>query len=150
MKKILTNQEKSLGYVIGRAGRALANRLNHNFEKAGHDVTSEQWAVLTNLWQKNGQNQKDLAGVTCKDKTSITRLIDVLEKKSLVVRTPDKLDARHKLIYLTNKGKALQQALVAIAQKTLVEAQEGIQVRNLEICKTVLRQVAKNLSEVLN
>ncbi len=150
MKKLLTNQEKSLGYVIGRAGRALANRLNHNFEKAGYDVTCEQWAILSNLWQKNGLNQKDLAGVSCKDKTSITRLIDVLEKKSLVVRTPDKLDARHKLIYLTNKGKALQQALVAIAQQTLVEAQEGIKVKDLETCKDVLRHVAKNLTDVLN
>ena len=146
MKRSQYNLEDSLGYVIGRAGRALANRLNHNFEKSGHDVTCEQWAILTNLWQNNGQNQKDLAGVSCKDKTSITRLIDGLEKKSLVVRTPDKSDARHKLIYLTNKGKALQQELVFIVQKTLVEAQSGVHPKNLEICKNVLRQVARNLT----
>ena len=85
MKTTDYNLEESLGYVIGRAGRAMANRLNQNFEKAGYDVTCEQWAVLMSLWHKNGQSQKELASITCKDKTSITRLLDGLEKKNLVV-----------------------------------------------------------------
>lgn len=134
-----------MGYIVGRAGRAMANRLNHNFEAAGYDVTCEQWGVLMNLWQKNGQSQKDLAGVTCKDKTSITRLIHGLEKRNLVVRVPDGSDGRQKLIYLTNKGKAFQQELLQLVQKTLAQAQEGIQNRDLENCKKVLRQVVSNL-----
>ena len=68
--------EESLGYATGRAARALGTRLNRNFAEAGYDVTCEQWSVLVNLWQKNGQSQQDLAGTTCKDKTSMTRLID--------------------------------------------------------------------------
>ena len=75
MQTTAYNLEESLGYIVGRAGRAFANRWNHNFEKAGHNVTCEQWAILMNLWQKNGQSQKELAGCTCKDKTSITRLL---------------------------------------------------------------------------
>ena len=146
MKTTQYNLEESLGYVIGRAGRSMANRLNHNFEKAGYDVTCEQWAVLMNLWHKNGQSQKDLAGITCKDKTSITRLLDGLEKKNLVVRTPDKKDARQKLIYLTNQGKAFQQELLKLVKQTLAEAQKGIRPSDLKVCKGVLRQVARNLS----
>jgi len=140
------NLEESLGYVIGRAGRAMANRLNQNFEKAGYDVTCEQWAVLMNLWHKNGQNQKELAGLACKDKTSITRLLDGLEKRNLVVRTPGQKDGRQKLIYLTNQGKKFQQELLTIVQNTLLEAQENIKSAELKICKNVLRQVASNLT----
>jgi len=146
MKTTDYNLEESLGYVIGRAGRSMANRLNHNFEKAGYDVTCEQWAILMNLWHKNGQNQKDLAGVTCKDKTSITRLLDGLEKKNFVVRVPGKNDARQKFIYLTNQGKALQQELLELVKQTLAEARKGIKTRDLGICKDVLKQVAHNLS----
>jgi len=145
-KKAQYPLEESLGYIVGRAGRAMANRLNHNFEKAGYDVTCEQWAVLMNLWQKNGQSQKDLAGVTCKDKTSITRLIHGLERRNLVVRVPDGSDGRQKLIYLTNKGKAFQQELLQLVQKMLAQAQEGIRKHDLENCKKVLRQVALNLA----
>ena len=146
MKNTSYNIEESLGYIIGRSGRAMANRLNHNFEKAGHNVTCEQWAVLINLWHKNGQNQTELAGITCKDKTSITRLIDGMEKRNLVVRIPDKKDGRQKLIYLTNKGKELQQRLLHLVKKTLQEAREGINETDLKTCKDVLRQVARNLS----
>ena len=146
MKATQYNLEESLGYVIGRAGRSMANRLNHNFEKAGYDVTCEQWAVLMNLWHKNGQSQKDLAGITCKDKTSITRLIDGMEKRNLVVRIPDKKDARQKLIYLTNQGKAFQQELLKLVKQTLAEAQKKIRPRDLKICKDVLRQVVRNLN----
>ena len=146
MKTTAYNLEESLGYIIGRTGRAMANRLNQNFEKAGYPVTCEQWAVLMNLWRKNGQSQKDLAGVTCKDKTSITRLIDGMEKRNLVVRIPDRKDGRQKLIYLTNQGKELQQKLLVLVQKTLQEAQSAVSPRNLKICKDVLRQVAQNLT----
>ena len=146
MKTTPYNLEESLGYVIGRAGRSMANRLNQNFEKAGYDVTCEQWAVLMNLWHKNGQSQKELAGITCKDKTSITRLLDGLEKKNFVVRTPGKKDARQKLIYLTNQGKAFQQELLKLVKQTLGEAQKGIRARDLKVCKDVLRQVTRNLS----
>lgn len=146
MKKTPYNLEESLGYIIGRAGRAMANRLNHNFEKAGHNVTCEQWAILMNLWQKNGQSQKELASVACKDKTSITRLLNGLEKKNLVLRISDKKDARQKFIYLTDKGKELQKKLLELVRKTLLEAQVGIKAQDLKVCKDVLRHVAKNLT----
>ena len=146
MKNKSYNLEESLGYIIGRAGRSMANRLNHNFEKAGYDVTCEQWAVLMNLCSKNGQSQKELASVSCKDKTSITRLIDGLEKRNLVVRIPDKKDGRQKLIYLTNKGKELQEVLHSLVEKTLLESQEGVNPKDLTVCKDVLRQVAQNLA----
>lgn len=140
------NLEESLGYVIGRAGRALANQLNQNFEKAGYDVTCEQWAILMNLVRKNGQSQTELASTSCKDKTSITRLLDGMEKRRLVVRRPDKNDGRHKFIHLTDKGNKLQQTLLKLVKKTLEEAQDGINVQKLETCKEVLRQIAQNLT----
>ena len=140
------NLEDSLGYIVGRTGRSMANRLNHNFEKAGYDITCEQWGVLMNLCQKDGQSQKELAGCTCKDKTSITRLIDGMEKRDLVVRIPDKKDGRQKLIYLTNKGKNLQKKLFSLVQRMLHDAKAGVNPKDLEICKNVLRKVTLNLN----
>ena len=136
--------EESLGYVIGRAGRALGTRLNRNFVDAGHDVTCEQWSVLVNLWQKNGQSQQDLAGTTCKDKTSMTRLIDNMEKRDLVVRIPSKEDRRQKFIYLTKKGSNLQGKLVKIVHQTLQEAQKNISDKEIALCKKVLTRVYEN------
>jgi DNA-binding MarR family transcriptional regulator len=148
MKKIDYKLQESLGYIIGLARRAVANRVNHKLEKAGHDVTCEQAAILMNLWQKNGQSQKELAGCVCKDKASITRLIDGMEKRDLVVRMASKGDGRQKLIYLTSKGKELRQKLVVVLDKTIEDAQRGIKAQDLKICKDVLRQVTDNLSKI--
>lgn len=139
------NLEESLGYIIGRAGRGLGTRLNRNFAEAGFDVTCEQWSVLVNLWQKNGQSQQDLAGTTCKAKTSMTRLIDNMEKHNLVVRIPNKSDKRQKFIYLTKKGRDLQEKLVAIVHRTLEEAQKNIKARDIALCKKVLSHVYDNV-----
>ena len=111
LKKFMTPTkyilEESLGYAMGRATRTLTTLVNFNFTKAGYEVTCEQWSVLVNLGKKNGQRQQELASLTCKDKTTITRLIDNMEKHNLVVRLPDKNDKRQKLIYLTKKGRDL-------------------------------------------
>jgi DNA-binding MarR family transcriptional regulator len=139
--------EDSLGYIVGRAARSLGTRLNRNFTDAGYDVTCEQWGVLVNLWNKNGQTQQELASMTCKDKTSMTRLIDGLEKRKIVVRTPDKVDRRQKHIYLTEKGKAFQQELLKIVKKTLAEAKADIDAKDMAVCKEVLGRVYENLTE---
>ena len=139
--------EDSIGYIMGRAARSLGTRLNRNFTVSGYDVTCEQWAVLVNLWRRNGQSQQELAGVTCKDKTSMTRLIHGMEKRRLVVRTPDKLDRRQKFIFLTASGKKFQQELLLIVEKTLKEAQQSIREKDMMTCKKVLKQVYDNLSD---
>ena len=136
--------EESLGYAMGRATRSLGALVNRNFAQAGYDVTCEQWSVLVNLGKKNGQSQQDLAGLICKDKTSVTRLIDNMEKHSLVVRIPDKSDRRQKLIYLTKKGRDLQEKLVIVIYQTLLEAQKSIKLKDLETCKQVLHQIYEN------
>ncbi len=129
---------------MGRSTRALGTLVNHNFAKAGYDVTCEQWSILVNLGKKDGLKQQELAGLTCKDKTSMTRLIDNMENHSLVVRIPDKSDKRQKLIYLTKKGQNLLGKLVIVIQKTLGEAQKGIKIKDLETCKNVLHQIYEN------
>ena len=139
--------EESLGYAMGRATRALGALVNRNFARAGYDVTCEQWSVLVNLGKKNGQSQQELASLICKDKTSVTRLIDNMEKHSLVVRIPDKTDRRQKLIYLTKKGRDLQEKLLVVIFNTQMEAQKSIKINEIEICKSVLNHIYENAKQ---
>ncbi len=145
MPQMKYNIEGSLGSIVRRAERALINKLNQYFKKNGYDVTTEQYRVLISLWNKDGQNQQELAEATFKNKTSITRLINGLEKKNLVVRIPDRTDHRNKLIYLTKKGKELPKVLAGLAKKTLKQAQAGIPEDEIETCKKVLCRVIQNI-----
>ena len=145
MKQSEYNQADSLGRIIHHSNRALSNRLQRNFCEAGYEVTVEQWRILISLDARDGQNQQELSESTGKDKTGITRIIDGLEKRNLVVRIPNRADGRQKLVYLTPKSKRMQKGLIAVVQKTLSEAQEGIPERHLEICKDVLVAVIENI-----
>lgn len=124
----------------------MINRLNQKFKDNGYNITTEQYRVLVALWNKDGQNQQELAQVTYKNKTSLARLINNLEKGNLVVRVPDMKDNRNRLIYLTRKGKEIPGELTRFARETLMEAQAGIPGEELEICKKVLKKVIGNLS----
>ncbi|WP_299453903.1 MarR family winged helix-turn-helix transcriptional regulator [uncultured Microscilla sp.] len=141
------NLDDSLGYLVNHTARAMSHQLNQNFLQAGFNVTGEQWIVLLQILNDDGLNQQEIACKVGKDKASITRLVDGLEKRNLVVRISDKNDRRNKLIYLTNEGKQVKAELSKIAEKTLTDLQQNIDHADLENCKNVLRQVFKNCLE---
>jgi DNA-binding MarR family transcriptional regulator len=109
------------------------------------DITIEQWSVLYQLWKNDGMSQRELCNATYRDKPSITRLVDNLEKMKLVRRVPSKEDRRMNLIYLTDAAKALQEGSMDLANLTLNEALTGVSPADIELCKSVLQRVYDNL-----
>ncbi len=133
-------------FITGKASTAIARRLQKNFKLASIDITIEQWSVLYQLWKEDGQNQQQLCDATFRDKPSITRLVDNLEKQKMVKRVASKSDRRINLIYLTKEAKNLQEITMEIANQTLNEALAGVTNGQIEIAKEVLQQVYDNLS----
>lgn len=72
------------------------SRLKRNFRAAGYSITAEQWHVLINLWDQDGQTQQQLSDKTEKDKGHITPLISSLEKRNILARIPNCTDSRSK------------------------------------------------------
>jgi DNA-binding MarR family transcriptional regulator len=135
-------------FITGKASTAIARRLQKNFKQSGIEITIEQWSVLYHLWKEEGQSQQQLCDATFRDKPGITRLVDNLEKQKLVKRVPSKEDRRINLIYLTKEAMSLQEKTMALANKTLNEALEGVTNAQIEIAKEVLQKVYNNLSTV--
>ena len=133
-------------FITGKASTAIARRLQKNFKLANIDITIEQWSVLYHLWKEDGQSQQQLCDATFRDKPSITRLVDNLEKLKLVKRIADKDDRRKNLIYLTKEAQVLEEKTVEVANKTLNESLEGVSNGNIEIAKMVLQKVYDNLT----
>jgi DNA-binding MarR family transcriptional regulator len=110
------------------------------------DITIEQWSVLYHLWKLDGQSQQQLCDATFRDKPSITRLVDNLEKLQLVTRVANKDDRRINRIYLTQQANLLQVQTMELANQTLNEALEGVSNEQIEIAKEVLQKVYDNLT----
>jgi len=146
---MLNNQFKKgelYSFITGKASTAVARRLQKNFKEAGIEITIEQWSVLYHLWKEEGQSQQQLCDATYRDKPSITRLVDNLEKSKLVKRVASKNDRRSNLIFLTKEGKILEQKTMEVANITLNEALSGVTNGQVEIAKEVLQMVYDNLN----
>ena len=132
-------------FITGKASTAIARRLQKNFKQASVDITIEQWSVLYHLWKEDGMSQQQLCEATFRDKPSITRLVDNLEKLKLVKRVASKDDRRINMIYLTPEASQLQEQSMELANQTLNEALEGVTIDQIEIAKEVLQRVYENL-----
>ena len=132
-------------FITGKASTAIARRLQKKFNTAGLSITIEQWSVLYHLWKQEGISQQELCNATFRDKPSITRLVDNLEKLNLVKRVASENDRRINLIFLTKQAQKLQDEAMLLAEETLNEALITVPVEKVDVCKEVLQVVYDNL-----
>ncbi len=131
--------------LTGKISTAINRTFLRAFALEGVDITTEQWSVLACLWKKDGVTQQALCGLTLKDKPSMTRLIDNLEKRNLVIRMADSKDRRINMIHLTQSGIALQVKATEIVQKIASKTLSQISDEELNVCRSVLKKIMTNL-----
>ncbi|HXQ33830.1 MAG TPA: MarR family transcriptional regulator [Anaerolineales bacterium] len=137
--------DDSYGYLINLAAQRLRYELHQTFQAKGYDVTPEQWAVLNRLWEQDGLSQVDLAERTFKDKPSTTRILNLLEKKLIVVRRPDESDGRILRVFLTKTGKDLKDKLIPCAEEVLAKSGKNLTREELAQFKMTLHRILSNL-----
>ncbi|WP_197747081.1 MarR family winged helix-turn-helix transcriptional regulator [Bacillus sp. KH172YL63] len=112
------------------------------------DVTPEQWTVLRRLSEQDGISQKQLALKSEKDQPTLTRILDILERKELILKQKNQEDRRSFLISITDKGsranKELSPFIEELYENTILE---GISEEDLEVYKSVLSQINENMSK---
>lgn len=136
------------GMVIGGVYRAMLRRLGRRFVTAGYNVTPEQWSVLLHLWRSDGPSQQALADLTDRDKPTIARMVDVLEKRGLVTRSSHHSDGRIKQVFLTESGQAARAGLLAGSRVALDDALNGIEPGELSVALSVLERMRANLESL--
>ncbi|TAL67480.1 MAG: MarR family transcriptional regulator [Bacteroidetes bacterium] len=139
------NLFSELGFLIGHTGRALKNSMTKAFADNEFEVTSEQWGILMLLWSKEGITQQEISSAISKEKTTVVRLIDNMEKRKIIRRQQDKGDRRNNLIYLTGEGKKLREKLVPIAISELRKALNNLNEKEVETLTYLLQKVYDNL-----
>jgi len=139
------NLNESYGYLINLAAQRLKYELHQSFQAHGHDITPEQWAVLNRLWEQDGLSQVELAERTFKDKPGTTRILNLLEKKGIVVRRRDAEDGRVLHIFLTKSGKDLKEKLIPCAEEVLVKSGQDLTKEEVTQLKHILHKILNNL-----
>ena len=142
---------KTIGPWIGKTSKMMHMYISNVFQKNNIQVTKEQWVVLKILHEdNNGLIQNDLACITGRNKASLTRLINVMEKNNLVARIPSKTDARKNLIFITKNGKQLFLKMKPLMLQSINNLQQGISPEEKEIFINVMRKIQNNLKNQSN
>lgn len=112
------------------------------------NITPEQFLVLDILWKEQPLSQQKIADIIQKDKNSVTKIIDSLEKKDLVRRVVDKNDRRINKIELTEEALALEEKVTKVAIEFMNGAVKGIDEKDLDNFVSVMRKLKNNLEGV--
>ena len=136
--------------LSGKISAAINRKMYRSFRKENIDITPEQWSVLYYLWEKDGVNQQELCNATFKDKPSMTRLIDNLEKQQLVTRTTSQHDRRINIINLTEKGRKLDEMTQPVVTRTKEVALQGLTDEEIVLAQQLLNKVFSNIKKSLD
>ncbi len=132
-----------LPYLLNRAGSRIATAFGEEVRPLG--ATLQMWRVLAALRERGGQRMSELAGTTSIEVSTLTRLVDGMERKRLVVRRRDAMDARVVLLQATPAGRRLTQKLLPIAERYEKVALRGFSDAEAELLKTALRRLFDNM-----
>ena len=84
------------GYALGRIAA----------QDAGNDAPAAQWRVLSLLEQEGARRVGELAAAARTTQPGMTRLLGLLEREGLVLRSPDPDDSRATVVDITPQGTA--------------------------------------------
>lgn len=105
--------EKSVGFMLSKAHQRLFSHLGEVLKPYG--ITAKQFALLAFLWKQDGLSQTELSERSEIDRTTLSGMVDRLEKAGLVQRDPSPEDRRAFLLRLTEQGAALESELSELA-----------------------------------
>ena len=144
------SQELPLGMILSRMTHEMFKVLRKRFEEEGETkLTIEQFGLLHMINREdNNVIQQMMAERMGKNKSTILRLINSLEKKELVRRASGIKDKRENYLMVTKKGQKVIEQYLKIEFGLIDELQQGLTVSDIEIFYKVVNQIKSNAEKL--
>ena len=133
---------ESIGYLL----RQLRIHMDRAIEAemAEHDLTGVQWGPLLLIHFGFGNTAAELARAACVDTGAMTRMLDRLEAKQLLLRTRCPKDRRLVRIELTGEGKRLCREIPYNLSRVFNSMLRGFTAEEVETFKGLARRMLAN------
>lgn len=139
-----------MGYSRTDSAAYLASQLAKGFSRAlqqhaaGLGFSPGQFPVLIELWAEDGLTQKQLLERVDVEQATMANTLSRMERDSLIERKPHPSDKRAQLVYLTDKGSALQKGAVEAAMAADQDLFRGFRVFERELLMEYIRRILDN------
>jgi len=112
--------------------QGLSNRLSL------FDLTPVQYGVLNCIWKENATSPKQIAELLMLENSTVSGVLERMEKKMLIVRNISKEDRRYIQVELTELGKRLEDDVI-----------KEVEAFNREVLSTISKQEEDTLKDLL-
>ncbi len=135
----------SLGLLIRQVRDNLWGQMEHELAQAGHDLTFSQYVTIKKL-ADGIASVTDLARAAELNPGAMTRLLDKLEARGLIVRVDDPADRRALHIHLTEAGSAIWRDIDQCGMRVRQLAFTGMSEYERDSLTRLLERVRDNLT----
>lgn len=136
---------KKIAVYINIVNCSLIKYFAKELTRNGINLTPEQYLVMDILWDAEVMSQQAIADIIQKDKNSVTKFIDSLEKKGLVYRQVNKTDRRVNNIVVSEEGMKLKAKTTEVAIGMMRNVLKDIKEEDLMALDKVMNQIKENI-----
>ena len=136
--------EDYIGFQIIHIYRAHRQLAEEAFGKLG--IYPGQEMILLLLWLEEGIPQSQIAACIKVEPPTATKMLQRMERAGLIERRPDPTDARVSLVYLTERGRALEQPVLDSWKQLEARTVANLSLTEQTLLHRLLAQVWTNLS----
>jgi len=132
-------------YLISRATLAVTSHLKKGFANEGIGTIKPAYlGVLLALWNEDGLKANELGKRAGLEPSTMTGLLDRMERDGVVKREPDPNDRRANRIHLTQEGFNAEVSATKVVSNTLEKVLHTLDDKDIETTKNVLRTILQN------
>jgi DNA-binding MarR family transcriptional regulator len=136
--------DQVLFFTLEKSIKTYRQFAQRQIDKAGIDITIDQWLVLKSIQDWPDISQHQIAENVFKDFASVTRMIELLVKKEYLQREFHKTDRRRFNLVITKKGQAVIQKVIPVITANRKQALKSLTKVEIKNNKAFLNQIIEN------
>ncbi|UYZ60406.1 MarR family winged helix-turn-helix transcriptional regulator [Hymenobacter latericus] len=131
-------------YSLDKAIRSYRRMAQANIDRAGINITIDQWLVLRVLLEHDDLTQNEIAERVFKDQASVARILALLTQRGLLSAVPLPHDGRRTQLRVTEEGHRILDAVQPIVNENRKTALAGISEDELGQLRSLLERITQN------
>lgn len=119
----------------------------YNKRLASYGLSATKALLLLEISPGNGEHPRTLAAKLDLENSSISGLLDRLEKKNLIERRPDPNDRRGILIFLTTAGITARETIKSLVEELDRKLYEALSPDDVKLFRKTLSMIGRQIGE---
>lgn len=140
---------KSIMLDLKKTNKKIIKMLSNRYKDMKLDVTPNQSKILMYIYDNKEVESKDIGKWVHTNKSSLSKVLNILENKGYIIRIEDKEDTRKKIIKLADKGLEVVKILDGDAKEVSKKLTIGISEEEYDTFKRVLDKVEMNIERMI-